>query len=107
MIPTIQLSEEARRFMQRNIPHYMHAGIINYFERRIEPGGFLTSVLANDLMGAVQRADLQNGQLLMQYTQFLSGYVPGRHAGRWGSYEAVHNYLNGEDNDQDTGSETT
>lgn len=33
-----------------------------YIEHRIQPGGFLTSVLSNDLFDAVARADYENAK---------------------------------------------
>lgn len=60
-------------------------------------GGFLTAVLANDLVGAVGRADAENARLLPEYAAYLHNNMPGRTGNAtvdyWGSYEAVANRI--------------
>lgn len=56
-------------------------------------GGFLTAILANDLVGAVERADAENVRLLKNYASYLYNEMPGRTGDAavdfWGSYDAV------------------
>lgn len=40
-----------------SVPEHLRDGLRRYVEQRIRPGGFLQSVLENDLIGAVARAD--------------------------------------------------
>ena len=41
------------------------------------PGGFLTSVITNDLFGAVARADRANKEVLPQIVEYVYWNVPG------------------------------
>lgn len=63
-----------------------------YVNHRIQPGGFLTAVLSNDLFGAVTRADRESKLALSEICQFIYNEVPGD---AWGSHDAVRNYLKG------------
>jgi len=58
------------------LPEHMREGMAAYIEHGIEPGGFLTSVLANDLMEAIGRADIINRHRLYDYCNFIYNYVP-------------------------------
>lgn len=66
------------------IPDYMIGGLRRYIEHGIEPGGFLSAVLANDLRRACEKADIINQHALFNYVNFLYSYAP---AGCWGSDE--------------------
>lgn len=68
----------------------MREGLYNYFERRIPTGGFMRSVLSNDLRGAVQRADSQNRYLLREYVFWLNTEAP---TDAWGSPDSVADWL--------------
>jgi hypothetical protein len=70
----------------REIPQYMHGGIIRYIEDGIMPGDFLSSVLQNDLKGACGAADQNNKHLLWDYVAFLYNNAPSM---CWGSPEKV------------------
>lgn len=59
-----------------------------------EPGGFLTSVLANDLFMAVNRADHWNKSNLYHIVHQIQFKVPS-HA--YGSYEAVRDWCRDKD----------
>ena len=72
-----------------NIPHYMHDGIINFYERGWEPGGFLASVIDNDFRGACMRADDTNKHHLFDYVNWFYNHAPG---GTWGFAGAVNKY---------------
>jgi hypothetical protein len=64
-----------------------------YIDHKIEPGGFLTAVLCNDLTEATGRADVYNRRKLFEYIQFLYNDAPGD---CWGSREKVSAWLRGE-----------
>ena len=62
-----------------------------------ECGGFMTAVLANDLVGAFERADDRNKDLMYDYVSFLYNDLPARTGNpavdMWGSYAAVRNTI--------------
>lgn len=72
------------------LPQHMQGGMKLYLEHGIEPGGFLTSVLANDLRGAVKRADSINKHFLLGYIDWLLEFAPH---GSWGSYDLVNLWI--------------
>ena len=72
------------------IPVRMHNGLLLYIEHGIRPGHFLTAVLANDLRGAVERADDDNITLLPIYIRWLYNHAPGP---CWGSPERVDAWI--------------
>ena len=72
------------------IPKHMHDGVRNYVHHGIEPGGFLTSVLSNDLKGAVMGADSINRQALPQWVEFVVWAIP---MAAQGSRENVGNWV--------------
>jgi hypothetical protein len=101
-VNTIQLSDKAKAKMyEYGIPEYMHGGLIRYFENRLPPGDFLQAVLSNDLFEAFARADEINTYAMKAYVVWLVNQVPGRGSGIWGSREAVKNWLEGEDEDEE------
>jgi hypothetical protein len=61
-------------------------------------GSFVTALLANDLVGAVVKADPSNLEMLKDYAGYLHWNMPGRTGNPdvdyWGSYEAVKNRIN-------------
>jgi hypothetical protein len=59
------------------IPERMHGGLVRWILFAIPPGHFLGRVLANDLMGALGRADDENRNLLWAYCNFLHNGCPG------------------------------
>ena len=75
------------------IPEHTLAALDRYVNHRLQPGGFLTAVLSNDLFSAVGRADSQNKLVLAEICQYIYNEVPGN---AWGSYDAVRKYLKGE-----------
>jgi hypothetical protein len=72
---------------------HLEGPLQRYFENRIAPGGFLTAVLSNDLVGAVSRADQQNRSLIPEIVIFLYNRAP---AGAWGNEDRVARWLRGE-----------
>jgi hypothetical protein len=65
--------------------------LYNYFVHGLEPGGFMTCVLSNDLIGAAGRADFVNIDLLGEYAKWLVNHAPYQ---SYGSPEAVKGWLN-------------
>jgi hypothetical protein len=64
--------------------------LYNYFVYGLEPGGFMTAVLSNDLYGASARADFENTKIMAQYAQWLVNRAP---YGSYGSAEMVRGWL--------------
>jgi hypothetical protein len=58
------------------IPDYMHEGLQGYLLYGWEPGGFLGSVLMNDLIGAFAKADSLNSLRVRNYVMFLYNIAP-------------------------------
>lgn len=64
-----------------------------YIEEGILPGGFLTAVLENDMVGAAGRADNFNKERLLDYSAWLANDIP---AAAWGSRDVVRQWaMNG------------
>ena len=59
------------------IPDYMADGVADYLLHGVEPGGFLTSVLSNDFMGAAGRADRMNAAALASWARLIYNEFPG------------------------------
>lgn len=72
------------------IPERMHGAIIRFYENGIQPGGFLSAVIDNDLAGALGRADDENRHLLYAYVKWFYNHAP---SGTWGYAGAVDNYI--------------
>ena len=66
----------------------------NYLVHGLEPGSFMISVLCNDLVGAVSRADHWNKQMLPDIVGWIRDNAP---AGSWGCPENVLAWLRDED----------
>ena len=62
-----------------------------YVEKHIQPGGFLTAVLENDLTAAVATADLHNIEIIPIYVSYIYNELPMK---CWGSKEKVKEWLN-------------
>lgn len=67
------------------VPPHMRDGLERYLNKGIEPGGFMRAVLCNDLLGAVQSADIVNRHHLNTILMWLLAYAP---SDAWGSPEA-------------------
>lgn len=61
-----------------------------YVEKGIPTGSFLERVLCNDLVGAASRADINNQQLLLEYSNWLYNDAP---RACWGSVDAVDAWI--------------
>lgn len=62
-------------FRQFHIPDRMMDGRI-YIENGIEPGGFLTAIICNDLSGAVGQADEENLANLPAFVSYFYNEAP-------------------------------
>jgi len=61
-----------------------------YVNEGITPGGFLYSVLSNDLFGAIGKADTANGKAIRDICLYIYNELPGD---CWGSRDIVNQYL--------------
>jgi hypothetical protein len=77
--------------------NYLDEAIENYLMRGFQPGGFLTSVLANDLCMAVGRADHWNQDNLARIVKEVTFKMPSI---AWGSYAAVKKWCQDADGRQ-------
>mgnify|MGYP001602015536 FL=1 len=64
------------------LPHHMQDDARRYIDRGIPPGHFMTAILANDFLGAVGRADIENLHSLPQWAQWIYNEIPN--GTRWG-----------------------
>lgn len=64
--------------------------LYNYFVYGYRPGGFITAVLANDLIAAATKADNWNKELLHSYANWVFRHAP---TGSYGSYDIVNGWL--------------
>lgn len=85
----MKLSQHAiNGLYESGIPYHMHEGLINYIEKGVPAGGFLSAVLTNDLVFAVMRADTYNRHALVNYIEWLHTHAPSSCWGSWENYEA-------------------
>jgi len=59
------------------VSHDIIADLSRLLEHGVPVGGFLESVLDNDLRMAVSRADMRNASTLKEITRLIFNYVPG------------------------------
>lgn len=83
--------DDLDRYMEK-LPERMRGGIRRYLEDGCVPGDFLRTVLENDLVGAVGKADDENLTLLPAYASMLYNAFPARSQGCWGSAQAVEDW---------------
>ena len=72
------------------IPEHMMEAINRYVDRGVPLGNFLTAVFANDLFGAVGRADDYNQQIIPVYVSYIYNRCP---IGCNGSYHDVEAWI--------------
>lgn len=73
------------------IPDHMRDGLMLYLTDGVQPGQFLTSILANDFVHAASRADLDNQEALWDWTVVLNN-LP---IAAWGSPNKVAAWIKG------------
>lgn len=78
-------------FGDARIPDHTKISIENYLLYGLPPGGFLTSVLTNNLYGAVASADYQNKDRIVDIVKWLTFAAPG---GSYGNYEILNDWVN-------------
>lgn len=78
------------KFHDKSIPSHMQTPLLGYIENYIPTGSFLHAILANDLEGAVSRADETNLWLIPVYVSFLYNEAP---ITCWGSHAKVISWL--------------
>jgi len=78
----------------KRLPEHCQAGLRRYIEDHVQPGGFLSAVLRNDLRDAVMAADDINRARLDQYVIFLYNHAP---SACWGGERWFNAWIEGED----------
>jgi hypothetical protein len=58
------------------IPENIRAGLVNYIEFHIPPGGFLTAMIRGDLFEAVRRADANSLKAITLIAVWLDRNAP-------------------------------
>lgn len=64
------------KMAEYEIPDYMQHSLVEYIMTGRPVGGFLSAVLENDLIAAVNRADEKNAKALVNYIKFLWNHAP-------------------------------
>lgn len=72
------------------VPEHTARALEDYLFRGYEPGRFLTSVLCNDLCGAVWSCDHINREALIDIVKFLGHGIP---SAAWGGPSSVQRWL--------------
>jgi hypothetical protein len=73
-------------FTDYDVPKGLHGGIERWITDRMPPGGFLQSVIANDLREAFARADQNSTAHMKDIVAFFYNEAPST---CWGSPEAL------------------
>jgi len=76
---------------EHNVPVSLHEGIIRYIEGHIRPGGFLRSVIVNDLLATYLTADKDNLPMIENIVRWFHAEAPGN---CWGSEDAFRDWIN-------------
>lgn len=69
---------------------HMVGAVQRYLEHGISPGSFLTSVITNNLSGAVAHGDEDNIRHLADWVKFFYNHTPSN---SWGSVETMEDYM--------------
>lgn len=85
------MHDYASAMAKHGIPDHMYDSIVNYIVHRIEPGGFLSAVICNNLKEACGRADHINKTKLFEYVSFFYNDAPST---CWGSPDKLKAWLN-------------
>lgn len=84
----IDFSEDYRN--GEHLSDLMQTGLENYLCHGLNPGGFLTAVLANEMYTAVAKADFWNKTRLCYIVGWITTNAPSE---SYGSYERVKNWI--------------
>ena len=77
-------------FSDYNVPEHTQYALTQFIERGIPVGGFLHSVLSNDLFGAIGSADAENSRKLKDITGWIYMHAPQN---CWGSEAKVLRWI--------------
>jgi hypothetical protein len=77
-------------FLRGNLTPVAAETLANYIVFGMPPGGFMTAVLANDLVGAFGRADMYNVDRMQWYAKAIYNSIPSQ---AWGSYGKVQQWI--------------
>ena len=77
-------------FENSGVPEHTQGALMRYVNDGLHPGGFLTAVITNDLIGAVTRADRWNLDALPSIVMFMLNAMP---AASIGSTENMEQWL--------------
>jgi hypothetical protein len=80
-------------YTRHRVPEHTQEALERYFFLGLEPGGFLTSVLSNDLMGACTRSDHVNRENIVGIATWVLHSAPNE---SWGHLGAVANWCKDE-----------
>jgi hypothetical protein len=84
---------------QYNLPYSFASPIVNYLLYGLNPGGFFTSLLANDAMGAFTHSHPMNDMLSLKYlVTWINNNLNDKV--HYGSYDTVNQWLNMSDIDR-------
>jgi|TARA_Y100000310_G_scaffold219808_1_gene221234 hypothetical protein len=72
------------------VPIHTLDALERYIRDRLPPGGFLTAVLSNDLVGAFGAADSTNVEAMKEIIVFIYNRIP---SSSWGSKEKVNAWI--------------
>ncbi len=72
------------------IPSQVSESLKNYVVNHVKPGGFLTSVLSNDLFGVVRYSSKDTSGYLNDLVNFIYSNLPGS---CYGSVQDVSNWI--------------
>lgn len=86
--------DKPSRWGEQEVPSHTQQSLEDYLIHGYPPGGFVTSVLTNNLYGAVARADHVNKRNVMAIADWVMNYAPEQ---SWGSDEAVADWLDDKD----------
>jgi hypothetical protein len=89
--------EKSRLIGELAIPPHTTEALDSYFLRGWEPGGFITSILTNDLYGAVRSADFSNKHAIYEIVHWLT-LEPIVPENSWGHEKLVECWLYDVDN---------
>lgn len=82
--------DKAYEFNEYYIPERMMGGIQRYVEHGIEPGGFLTAIIQNNLSQAIGQADTENMKNIPAFVAYFYNECP---IGCWGSKEKMESWI--------------
>lgn len=72
------------------VPDNLHYGIMRYICHELQPGSYLTAVLENDLLQAINRGDDDTLKGLVATVRWLFNKAPGD---CWGTPRKVYDWL--------------